>query len=69
MNALREALPASIGGTHAVNSETLAPLLLDALMPGDLIMVKGSLGSRMGFVVNALLRGATAPPSRRAVNG
>ena len=69
MNALREALPASIGGAHAVDSETLAPLVLGALMPGDLIMVKGSLGSRMRFVVDALLRGATAQPSRRVVNG
>jgi UDP-N-acetylmuramoyl-tripeptide--D-alanyl-D-alanine ligase len=69
MSALREALPASIGGAHAADSEALAPLVLDTLVPGDLIMVKGSLGSRMGLVVDALLRGAAAPPSRRVVNG
>ncbi len=69
MGALREVLPASIDGAHAVDSETLAPLVLDALVPGDLIMVKGSLGSRMGLVVDALLRGVAALPSRRAVNG
>ena len=69
MSALREVLPTSIGGTHAADSEALAPLVLDALVPGDLIMVKGSLGSRMGLVVDALLRGAAVPPSRRVVNG
>ena len=69
MSALRKALPASIGGAHAADSEALAPLVLDALLPGDLIMVKGSLGSRMGLVVDALVRGEAAAPSRRVVNG
>jgi UDP-N-acetylmuramoyl-tripeptide--D-alanyl-D-alanine ligase len=56
MGSLYEALPASRRGAHAKTSEELGPKLLEAVGPGDAIMVKGSLGSRMGPLVEALKR-------------
>lgn len=55
MGALYDALPESLRGGHAENSAALVPLVLDAIEPGDVVMVKGSAGSRMGVVVEALL--------------
>jgi UDP-N-acetylmuramoyl-tripeptide--D-alanyl-D-alanine ligase len=56
--ALRDALPASRRGAHAEDSATLAPLVKADLRAGDVVMVKGSAGSRMGRVVKALQEGA-----------
>lgn len=56
--SLREALPADRRGAHAANSEELAPLVKAAVKAGDVVMVKGSAGSRMGRVVKALQEGA-----------
>jgi UDP-N-acetylmuramyl pentapeptide synthase len=39
-------------------STSLAPALLDALKPGDAVLVKGSLGSRMGVIIKTLTAGA-----------
>ena len=47
MGSLFEALPASRRGAYAKSAEELRPLLTDAVGAGDVIMVKGSLGSRM----------------------
>lgn len=66
MAALHDALPPEMRGAHAPNSDALARLLVEAVRPGDVIVVKGSLGSRMGRVIEALL-GLDATP--RAVNG
>ena len=65
MGSLYEALPASRRGAYAKTSEELGPKLLEAVGPGDAIMVKGSLGSRMGPLVEALKRryGAEAAPA------
>jgi UDP-N-acetylmuramoyl-tripeptide--D-alanyl-D-alanine ligase len=41
-------------GGHAEDSVGLAPLLCAALRPGDAVLVKGSLGSRMAVVVQAV---------------
>jgi UDP-N-acetylmuramoyl-tripeptide--D-alanyl-D-alanine ligase len=54
MGSLFEALPASRRGAYAKTSEELAPKLVGAVGPGDVIMVKGSLGSRMAPLVEAL---------------
>lgn len=56
--SLREALPADRRGAHAANSEELAPMVKSAVKAGDVVMVKGSAGSRMGRVVKALQEGA-----------
>ena len=40
-------LPAAKRGAHAADSAALAPLVLAALRPGDAVLVKGALGSRM----------------------
>ena len=54
MRHLFDAVPPAMRGAHADDSAALAPLLAAALRPGDVVMVKGSAGSRMGLVVNAL---------------
>ncbi|MGH6866023.1 MAG: UDP-N-acetylmuramoylalanyl-D-glutamyl-2,6-diaminopimelate--D-alanyl-D-alanine ligase [Methyloceanibacter sp.] len=54
MGSLFEALPAGRKGAYARTAEQLAPMLITAVGPGDVIMVKGSLGSRMGPLVEAL---------------
>jgi UDP-N-acetylmuramoyl-tripeptide--D-alanyl-D-alanine ligase len=66
MAALDAALPAALRGGHTENSEELARLVVAAVRPGDVITVKGSLGSRMGKVVEALCGLDDLP---RAVNG
>jgi UDP-N-acetylmuramoyl-tripeptide--D-alanyl-D-alanine ligase len=71
MTRLAKALPAAMRGAVARDSATLAPLLAEAVRPGDVIMVKGSLGSRMAVVIEALealgeQRQAAAPAARRA---
>ena len=54
------ALPDAKRGAHCVDSTALAPVLKAALRPGDAVLVKGSLGSRMAVVVAALTGGAAA---------
>ena len=54
MRALWEALPSSRRGGYAETSAALEPHVLAAIRPGDAIMIKGSLGSRMGPIVKAL---------------
>ena len=49
-------VPAAIRGAHAPDSAALAPIVARAMAPGDAILVKGSLGSRMKLVVDALER-------------
>lgn len=54
MRSLYQLLPPDRRGAYAEGSDALAPLLADAIHPGDIVMVKGSLGSRMGRIVTAL---------------
>jgi UDP-N-acetylmuramoyl-tripeptide--D-alanyl-D-alanine ligase len=54
MRALWEALPSSRKGGYAETSAALESQVFAALQPGDAIMVKGSLGSRMTPIVKAL---------------
>ena len=59
MKALWEALPPSRRGGYAASSTELAQPLLDALKDGDTVLVKGSLGSKMAVIIDALkARGA-----------
>jgi UDP-N-acetylmuramoyl-tripeptide--D-alanyl-D-alanine ligase len=54
MRALWEALPSNRRGGYSETSTTLEPHVLAAIQPGDAVMVKGSLGSRMGPIVKTL---------------
>ncbi|HEU0161215.1 MAG TPA: UDP-N-acetylmuramoyl-tripeptide--D-alanyl-D-alanine ligase [Rhizomicrobium sp.] len=59
MKHLWDALPASRRGGYAATSAELLPLVLAALQPGDTVLVKGSNGSKMALIVEALkARGA-----------
>ncbi|MBX9773554.1 MAG: UDP-N-acetylmuramoylalanyl-D-glutamyl-2,6-diaminopimelate--D-alanyl-D-alanine ligase [Xanthobacteraceae bacterium] len=68
MHSLWEALPSERRGAYAETSAALEPQVLAAVRAGDAVMVKGSLGSRMGPIVQALeknySRTAIAAPSR-----
>ena len=68
MHSLWEALPSERRGGYAETSAALEPQVLAAIRPGDAIMVKGSLGSRMAPIVKALeqsySRNALAAPSQ-----
>ena len=54
MEALWQALPASRKGAYAGSSAELAPRLTSALHAGDVVLVKGSFGSRMSVIIEAL---------------
>jgi UDP-N-acetylmuramoyl-tripeptide--D-alanyl-D-alanine ligase len=56
MRALWEALPSGRRGGYAETAAGLEPSVLDAIRDGDAVMVKGSLGSKMGPIVKALER-------------
>jgi UDP-N-acetylmuramoyl-tripeptide--D-alanyl-D-alanine ligase len=56
MRALWQALPAGRRGGYAEDAAALESHVLSAIRAGDVIMVKGSLGSRMAPIVKALQR-------------
>jgi len=56
MHALWEALPSASRGGYAETAVALEPTVLAAIRAGDAVMVKGSLGSKMGPIVKALER-------------
>ncbi len=60
MRDLFDRVPDQMRGGYANGSAALAPMVADAVAPGDAILVKGSLGSRMKLVVDALERRAEA---------
>ncbi len=63
MRHLYAGVPAHARGAHVWDSAALAPLVAAAVQPGDAVLVKGSLGSRMRLVVAAL---ESQPPSKQA---
>ena len=52
--ALYDAAPAAMRGAHAESAEDLREPLIAALRGGDVVMIKGSNGSRMGPLATAL---------------
>jgi UDP-N-acetylmuramoyl-tripeptide--D-alanyl-D-alanine ligase len=60
MRELFAAVPEKLRAVHTEDSASLAPILARAVAPGDAILIKGSLGSRMKLAVNALEQRAEA---------
>lgn len=67
MRALHEALPDSRRGIHAETAAELADRLDDLIGRGDIVLVKGSKGSKVSTVVDALrrTRQSTSPGERK----
>jgi UDP-N-acetylmuramoyl-tripeptide--D-alanyl-D-alanine ligase len=55
MKRLFDRLPAAMRGAHAADSAALEKIVLAAIADGDAAVVKGSLGSKMGRIVAALV--------------
>ncbi|MDE0389118.1 MAG: UDP-N-acetylmuramoyl-tripeptide--D-alanyl-D-alanine ligase [Rhodospirillales bacterium] len=60
MAHLHRALDAARRGAHAPESESLTDILRAEICAGDVVLVKGSLGSRMGPIVRRLIADASA---------
>jgi UDP-N-acetylmuramoyl-tripeptide--D-alanyl-D-alanine ligase len=56
MRGLYESLPEQRKGAYAKTAAELEPILLAGIEPGDVVMIKGSFGSRMAPLVEALQR-------------
>jgi UDP-N-acetylmuramyl pentapeptide synthase len=56
MENLWRDLPDARRGAYSETANALEPILTDAIGPGDVIMVKASLGTRLGPVVESLKR-------------
>lgn len=54
MAQLSAALPPSIAATHGQASDDILPKVIATVRAGDVVTVKGSLGSRMGPIADAL---------------
>jgi UDP-N-acetylmuramoyl-tripeptide--D-alanyl-D-alanine ligase len=59
MRLLFETLPAQIRGAHAATAQALAPLVAHAVRDGDIVLVKGSAGTKMNAVIEKLREGGS----------
>jgi UDP-N-acetylmuramoyl-tripeptide--D-alanyl-D-alanine ligase len=67
MKSLWDALPSAMRGAYAPGAAELAPDVVGAARAGDVIMVKGSNGSKAGLIARALSAAeAAAMPARGA---
>ncbi len=69
MAALDDALPRHMRGGHAATPEQLLPIVLNAVQAGDVVLVKGSLGSRVGPIAAALISAGGNGESPDTANG
>lgn len=69
MASLDAVLPARLRAAHHEASVEMIPVVLAALRPGDVVLVKGSLGTRMGPIVDAIKAMGEPAPLPRAANG
>ncbi len=67
MKTLWKALPKNSQGAYADTAGGLEPILLEAVGQGDVVMIKGSKGSRLGPLVAALKQKFAACPDVGAV--
>ena len=67
MRHLHAALPKDRRGIHVQEAKALIPILVSELSAGDTVLIKGSLGSAMGQVVEALV--AEEPSDQVALGG
>jgi UDP-N-acetylmuramoyl-tripeptide--D-alanyl-D-alanine ligase len=63
MRELYDSLPSTLRGAYAGEARELEPLVLQAIRAGDVVTVKGSLGSRMGPIVKAIMARFPAVPA------
>jgi UDP-N-acetylmuramoyl-tripeptide--D-alanyl-D-alanine ligase len=56
MSALWAALPPKMQGCNSINPLKLSPLVRSIVRPGDVLMIKGSLGSKTGLIVDDFLK-------------
>jgi UDP-N-acetylmuramoyl-tripeptide--D-alanyl-D-alanine ligase len=54
MEKMYQSLPEGMRGAYKPTSRELAPMVVEALRANDLVLVKGSRGSRMDIVVDAI---------------
>jgi UDP-N-acetylmuramoyl-tripeptide--D-alanyl-D-alanine ligase len=66
MRNLFDVVPEPLRGAHAANSVALAPIVAAAVARGDAILVKGSLGSGMKRVIEAIEAAACRPSAATA---
>jgi UDP-N-acetylmuramoyl-tripeptide--D-alanyl-D-alanine ligase len=66
MRGLFDAVPEAMRGAHVENSAELAPIVAAAIARGDAILVKGSLGSGMKRVIDAI-DAATRPSTAKGL--
>ena len=64
MRALWDALPVRLHGGYTERAAEMEPLVVDAIAPGDVVMVKGSNASRMGPLAETIK--ARFAPARAA---
>lgn len=69
MRNLFDAVPDSRRGAHAADSAALGAIVINAIRPGDAILVKGSLGSAMKAVIQAIETANPAPSTTTARSG
>ncbi len=60
MQGMYDALPETMKGAYRPTSRELAPVVVERLKPEDLVLVKGSRGSRMDIVAEAIRENADA---------
>jgi UDP-N-acetylmuramoyl-tripeptide--D-alanyl-D-alanine ligase len=65
MEALYQKMPPAWQGGHAPESKALALQVAAAVRPGDVVLVKGSAGSKMAYVVEALRALQSSSPKDR----
>lgn len=67
MDALYQSIPEGWRGGHTKDSKQLADLVGAAVQPGDVILVKGSAGSKMAYVIETLKK-MSVPAARNGNN-